>query len=151
MSVRHVDNAFEDVRGSIADILEDETIEHVTLITSAAGAIRGNHYHRETHQWVYVIAGALRYVSRDAAGAVERGTACVGDVLHTGPMDAHAMEALEHTTMVVMTRGPRGGREYESDTFRLDEPLIASGSAGGAQLAAPGVSQRAAPAHGARA
>jgi hypothetical protein len=46
-------------------------------------------------------------------------------VLRTGPGDAHAMEALKHTTMVVMTRGPRGGREYESDTFRLDEPLIA--------------------------
>jgi hypothetical protein len=44
-------------------------------------------------------------------------------------MDAHAIEALEDTTMVVMTRGPRGGREYESDTFRLAEPLISEGVA----------------------
>jgi len=39
-------------------------------------------------------------------------------------MEAHALQALEDTTMVVMTRGPRGGREYESDTFRLSELLI---------------------------
>jgi hypothetical protein len=45
------------------------------------------------------------------------------------------MEAIEPTTMVVMTRGPRGGREYESDTFRLDEPLIAD--TGAAQRAVP--------------
>jgi hypothetical protein len=42
----------------------------------------------------------------------------------TGPHEAHAIEALEDTTMVVMTRGPRGGREYESDTYRLDAALI---------------------------
>jgi dTDP-4-dehydrorhamnose 3,5-epimerase-like enzyme len=137
MSVRHVANAFEDARGSIADILEDETIEHVTLITTTPGAVRGNHYHRETYQWVYIVSGALRYVTRDDAGSVERGVVHAGDVLFTGPLGAHAMEAIEPTTMVVMTRGPRGGREYESDTFRLDEPLIADTV--GAQRAVPGV------------
>jgi dTDP-4-dehydrorhamnose 3,5-epimerase-like enzyme len=124
MILRHVTPAFADDRGSITDILEDEIIEHVTLITTARGAVRGNHLHRETHQFVYVVVGALRYTVRDAAGIITNGVARAGDTLGTGPMDAHAIEALEDTTMVVMTRGPRGGREYESDTFRLDEPLI---------------------------
>jgi hypothetical protein len=26
--------------------------------------------------------------------------------------------------MLVLTRGPRGGDDYESDTFRLEVPLI---------------------------
>jgi quercetin dioxygenase-like cupin family protein len=78
---------------------------------------------------VYVVAGALRYAVRNRAGEIERGTARAGDVLHTGPHEAHALEAVEAATMVVMTRGPRGGREYESDTFRLEEPLIASDAA----------------------
>ncbi len=129
MNVRHIEKAFEDGRGSIADILEGEIIEHVTLITTAAGAVRGNHYHRETHQWVYIVSGALRYVTSDAEGRAESGVVRAGDVLGTRPMDAHAMEALEDTTMVVMTRGPRGGREYESDTFRLDDQLIPAGVA----------------------
>jgi dTDP-4-dehydrorhamnose 3,5-epimerase-like enzyme len=124
MILRHVTPAFADDRGSITDILEDEIIEHVTLITTARGAVRGNHLHRETHQFVYVVEGALRFAVRDAAGITTSGVARAGDILGTGPMDAHAIEALEDTAMVVMTRGPRGGREYESDTFRLDEPLI---------------------------
>jgi oxalate decarboxylase/phosphoglucose isomerase-like protein (cupin superfamily) len=141
MSVQRVERAFEDARGSIADILEDEIIEHVTLIATSAGAVRGNHVHRETHQWVYIVSGALRYVTRDEQGDLERGVVRAGDRLYTGPMDAHAMEALEDTTMVVMTRGPRGGREYESDTFRLEDPLIADPVS--AQAAAPVAKARA--------
>jgi quercetin dioxygenase-like cupin family protein len=128
MSVRRVEKAFEDTRGSITDILEDELVEHVTLITTARGAVRGNHVHHATYQFVYVLSGALRYVTRDDAGGVAHGTVGAGDVLSTGPMEAHAMEALEDTTMIVMTRGPRGGREYESDTYRLEQDLIPSGA-----------------------
>jgi oxalate decarboxylase/phosphoglucose isomerase-like protein (cupin superfamily) len=124
MSVRHVSIAFADERGSIADILEDEPIEHVSVIHTRRGAVRGNHYHRETHQWVYVIEGALRCLTRDANGREVQAVARAGDVYYSGPYDAHAIEALEDSVMVVMTRGPRGGREYESDTFRLVEPLL---------------------------
>ncbi len=124
MIVKHIEKAFADGRGSIADILEDETIEHVTLITTAKGTVRGNHYHRETHQWLYIVSGVLAYAVCEGGGPPETGEVRAGDVLGTGPMEAHALVALEDTTMVVMTRGPRGGREYESDTFRLAEPLI---------------------------
>jgi quercetin dioxygenase-like cupin family protein len=123
MKVRHVETAFEDARGSIADILEDETIEHVSLLTTVKGSVRGNHYHRETDQWLYIVTGALEYAIRNADG-ISSGVVRAGDVLQTGPMESHALVAIEDTTMVVMTRGPRGGREYESDTYRLAEPLI---------------------------
>jgi uncharacterized RmlC-like cupin family protein len=126
MNVRHVEKAFEDARGSITDILEDETIEHVSILTTAANSVRGNHLHRETHQWLYIVSGALRYATQHGDAPVETGIVRAGDVLKTGPMEAHAIEALEDTTMVVMTRGPRGGREYESDTYRLETPLIAA-------------------------
>ncbi len=129
MNVRHVEKAFEDARGSIADILEDEIIEHVSILTTATGSVRGNHLHRETHQWLYIVSGALRYATQHGDATVESGIVSPGDVLRTGPMEAHAIEALEDTTMVVMTRGPRGGREYESDTYRLEMPLIAADAA----------------------
>jgi dTDP-4-dehydrorhamnose 3,5-epimerase-like enzyme len=126
MNVRHVEKAFEDPRGSIADILEDETIEHVSILTTAAGSVRGNHLHRETYQWMYIVSGSLRYATQHGDAPVQGDVVRAGDVLMTGPMEAHAIEALEDTTMVVMTRGPRGGREYESDTYRLETPLIAA-------------------------
>lgn len=130
MSVTHIEKAFEDARGSIADILEDEPVEHVSIITTVAGSVRGNHVHRATHQWIYIIQGALRYATGLPGAGVVRGVARAGDVLATGPGEAHAVEALEDTTMVVMTRGPRGGREYETDTFRLDAPLVEPGAPG---------------------
>ena len=121
---RHVEPAFQDQRGAIADVLEGEPVEHVTIIDSAPGAVRGNHFHRETNQWVYVLRGALHYVVEGPDGEREQGTVRPGDLLMTGPMEKHAMEALEPSSMVVLTRGPRGGRKYETDTYRLDEPLI---------------------------
>ncbi len=123
MKTYHVAPAFDDARGSIADILEDEIIEHVSILTTRRGSVRGNHLHRETHQWLYITSGALRFVT-SLDGATQTGVVRAGDVLMTGPDESHAIEALEDTTMVVMTRGPRGGREYESDTYRLDAPLI---------------------------
>ena len=46
------------------------------------------------------------------------------DLLLTEPNESHALETLEETLFLVLTRGPRGGDRYESDTFRLDVPLI---------------------------
>jgi hypothetical protein len=47
------------------------------------------------------------------------------DLILSVPHERHAFEALEDTTFLVLTRGPRGGEDYEKDTFRLDVPLIA--------------------------
>ena len=125
MKVHHVSAAFEDARGSIADILEDEPIEHVSVLQTRQGSVRGNHLHRATDQWLYITSGALRFVTQAGDAPEETAIGRPGDVIHCGPNEAHAMEALEDTTMIVMTRGPRGGREYESDTYRLKTPLIA--------------------------
>ena len=65
MNIQHVEYSIQDGRGTIADILEDEPIEHVTVIESKTGAVRGNHVHRETHQWVYVVTGKLRGFSTE--------------------------------------------------------------------------------------
>lgn len=124
MIVRRVETAFEDERGWIKDVLEDEPIEHVSVILSRKGSVRGNHFHRETYQWVYLLSGSFRYVVETDDGGRQEGLIEAGDLLLTEPLDRHALETLEDATMVVLTRGPRGGRNYESDTIRLDDPLI---------------------------
>ncbi len=134
MKVYHVAPAFEDARGAIADILEDEIVEHVSILTTRKGSVRGNHLHRETHQWLYITTGMLRFVTQTEGAESAMVVGRPGDVILTGPSEAHAMEALEDTTMIVMTRGPRGGREYESDTYRLESPLIAPDEASGAPI-----------------
>lgn len=125
MLQEHIEMVHQDARGWIADVLEDEPVEHVTLLSTRRGGVRGNHVHHATHQWLYVISGALRYVVRTEDGFRKEGVLRDGDLLLTGPNEAHAFQAEANTLMMAFTRGPRGGREYESDTFRLDEPLIA--------------------------
>jgi oxalate decarboxylase/phosphoglucose isomerase-like protein (cupin superfamily) len=124
MNIRKVTPAHHDARGTISDVLEDETIEHVSIITSASGAVRGNHYHKLTSQWLYILEGRLKVATREPNGEVRTATVEMGDVVSTGPMEEHATVALEPTTMLVLTRGPRGGRDYETDTYRLETPIL---------------------------
>ncbi|MBF0355158.1 MAG: hypothetical protein HQL43_07985 [Alphaproteobacteria bacterium] len=123
MLLTHPAINFEDDRGAIKDIMFREPVDHVTVITSKAGVVRGNHFHNETVQWVYLASGSLKSLTRKDNGAVEVTALKPGDLILTEAGEQHALEALEDSTFFVFTRGPRGGQDYESDTFRLDKPL----------------------------
>jgi quercetin dioxygenase-like cupin family protein len=110
---------FEDARGVIQDLFDGDKVA-VTHITTRKGAIRGNHVHDLTTQWTYVTSGKLRMASGSRKFVVEAGQMCVHP-----PGEPHAWEALEDADCLVFTRGPRSGADYESDTYRLEEPLLA--------------------------
>ena len=114
-----------DRRGDIIDLLENEAINAVTIVTFTRGAVRGNHVHKQTTQWNYVMEGRVRIVSETAEGCRHEMTMQPGDLVVTDPNVAHALEGIEASKVMVFTKGPRGGKEYESDTFRLETPLIA--------------------------
>ena len=40
------------------------------------------------------------------------------------PWEAHAFKGLKKSKLLVITRGPRAGSNYEKDTFRLKKPLL---------------------------
>ena len=114
---------FTDNRGSILDIFVDQPVDHSCWILSVAGAIRGNHYHKYTTQYTLVLSGELYYVSRNlidntlVEGVFEKGTMIVSP-----PMEAHAMQARDGSCeFIAFASGPRGGHNYENDTFRLNE------------------------------
>ena len=65
MNITKIKAVFNDNRGSIADIFYKTNINHIAIINSRARAIRGNHYHKESTQHLFVIKGSLRYYSRD--------------------------------------------------------------------------------------
>ena len=112
---------FEDHRGVIQDWFgPDEPIDSVTHITTLKGHVRGNHYHRATTQWTLVLSGRLVMTN-----GLHSTTMGAGRLIKHEPGDPHAWKALEDSACLVFTRGPRSGDQYESDTYRLDEPLIA--------------------------
>ncbi|HEV7121679.1 MAG TPA: hypothetical protein VGN56_02515 [Candidatus Paceibacterota bacterium] len=115
---------FEDARGTIRDILTHTPIEHITIITCASGAVRGNHYHKETIQYDYVVSGRMKILSRPAGQErVEAVVAEAGTLVKHDLSEAHALIALEDSVFLSITEGTRGGDDYEKDTYRLDEPL----------------------------
>jgi quercetin dioxygenase-like cupin family protein len=47
-----------------------------------------------------------------------------GTMVCDEPGVAHAWKAIKDTEVLVFTRGPRSGEDYESDTERLKVPLL---------------------------
>jgi quercetin dioxygenase-like cupin family protein len=110
---------FEDHRGVIEDLLYG-SIDAVTKITSVKGAVRGNHLHRYTTQWTYVISGRM-IAARHKKGRPTSREFGPGDLFCEEPGVAHAWQFLEDSVVLVFTRGPRSGEDYESDVVRLPE------------------------------
>ena len=115
--------AFKDARGRIIDILDGIPVECVTLLTSKRGSVRGNHFHKKTTQYAYVLEGKLRLYTQPPGGAVRSRVITAGDLVVTPPKERHAFVALEDSVLLACAHGPRAGRSYEADTYRLDKPL----------------------------
>jgi len=112
----------EDHRGIISDIIEKESINAITLLTIKKGKVRGNHYHKKTFQWNYIISGKMKLVTK-MNGIKKSIILNKDDIAVTIPFEQHALVGVTNCKVLVFTKGPRGGKEYESDTFRLNYPL----------------------------
>ena len=117
--------AHTDDRGTITDLIKDDTINAVTVITFTKGAVRANHYHEHTVQWNYVLSGEVLLVTQMPGGERYERSLFKGDFAVTRENERHALQGLTNAEVLIMTKGPRAGSDYENDTFRLTEPLIA--------------------------
>jgi quercetin dioxygenase-like cupin family protein len=107
--------SYEDKRGKIKDLIVSE-IDSVTHITFTAGAIRGNHFHKYTTQWVFVVNGKVEGLTKVNERVVFE-VFSAGDFFVSYPNEAHAFKALEPCEILVFTKGPRSGGDYNLDTF----------------------------------
>jgi len=123
MRIKKIRPAFKDPRGTITDILDNVDLNSVTRITSKKGVARGNHFHKKTTQWLYLLEGKVRYVSRRGKGKTRSAMMRPGDLACSPPHEAHAVITLEPSTFLVFSKGPRHGKNYEADTFRLETPI----------------------------
>lgn len=122
--------ATKDKRGDISDIFYKENINHVAVINSLKGALRGDHYHKQTTQAMYMAEGSLRYYYKEYDkkkkqwGKTKSAVVKEGEMVTTPPYEIHALEILENNKFIVFSWGKRGGKDYESDTFRVKPSLI---------------------------
>ena len=116
-----------DDRGRIADAFFGVNINHVVVIDSLKGAVRGNHYHKETVQSILITKGSMEYWYKKLNDDLPAQfvIAVEGDVITSDNNEIHAMKMLEdNTQFIAFTEGVRGGKNYESDTYRIENSII---------------------------
>lgn len=121
---RRIEPEFVDERGGIARLLDDgvTSIRSALLITSKAGAVRANHYHKEDAHYCYLLSGRMEYLERPAEQAdapLAREVLEAGDLVYTPPRAAHAMRFLEDSTFLALATKSRHQEAYEQDTVRV--------------------------------
>jgi len=123
MEHRKVDNNFVDDRGFIRDILIEDELHGLGHISITKGASRGHHYHKLTVQWIYLLTGKLLYLYQVGDEDVVAIEVNPSELVRSDILEKHAIIALEDSEFIVISKGPRSGEGYETDTYRLDEPL----------------------------
>ena len=113
--------AFEDERGKIYNIIDREGIEHVAIIGSKKGTVRGNHYHPDDWQYIYMVKGSMAadYFHVDLKIA---STAVVveGQLEFVPPGWAHRYQFLEDSVFLNITPGDREDERFEQHTIKFD-------------------------------
>ena len=116
--------AFTDKRGLIYNVL-GHPIEHVAVIVTHRGAVRGNHVHEREIQYCYILRGRVRceavavHPATPGANAREVQDARSGDLIITPPGVAHKRTYLAATIEIALYTVPRLQMENE-DTFPFE-------------------------------
>lgn len=123
MEIKKIKCIQEDERGSITDIVEQVDFNGATIIRSKVGSVRGNHFHKKTIQYVYVLSGKMKCLAQKPQQKVMMAIVEPGDLVSHDLLESHSFEALEDTLFLVLSSGLRTGKDYEKDTYRLESPL----------------------------
>ena len=121
---------FEDRRGKIIDVFVNSPKEHCLIVTFTKGAVRGNHFHKKSTQFSFVLSGELDYYFAKVdkkSGKLKKiikKTVKKNTFNTHKPYEAHAFKSKKKSVLVAISCGIRGGSRYEKDTFRLKNKLI---------------------------
>ena len=89
--------------------------------SSKKGAVRANHYHPNQVQYVYLISGRYKTVSKDLNkknAKIEELIVEPGMLVITPKMIAHAMKFLEDSVFINMTTGHRDSDKFSEHTIK---------------------------------
>ncbi len=121
--IKNIKPEFVDERGGITKILDDgkTNIKSVLLITSKAGTVRSNHYHKKDTHYLYVLSGVMEYYEKPvkAKDKPKKVVVKAGDMVYTPTMMIHATKFLKDTVLVTLSTKSRNQKAYEKDTVRI--------------------------------
>jgi quercetin dioxygenase-like cupin family protein len=101
-------------------------------VTFTKDAIRGNHFHKESIQSAYVMEGNFQIynvmIDKDLkydSKKIEIIETTKGDYITHEKFEAHSYKCTSDSgSLMVFTKGVRGGKFYEDDTYRIEKKLI---------------------------
>jgi len=78
------------------------TWKEVNYVRSGAGTVRGNHYHKESHELVFILEGKAEVVLRDVNNAAdtEKVTLRAGEGIEIDTFVLHTMRYLTDTVQI---------------------------------------------------
>ena len=123
-------SSFKDDRGEIIDIFVKSPKDHCSIITSTKGAVRGNHFHKKSTQFTFIISGRFklyRATVDDEGNLKEKVRIDIiekNELIEHPPYESHTLVAdTDEAVLLAFACGTRGGNFYEKDTFRRKKKL----------------------------
>jgi quercetin dioxygenase-like cupin family protein len=120
-----LDDSFKDERGEIVNLLLT-SITSVARITSKAGTVRANHWHKTDWHYAFVESGEILYFERPVGDTVVPAPQLykAGEMFFTRPNVEHAMLFTKDTVFFTFAKNERSHDAHESDLVRV--PFITS-------------------------
>lgn len=119
VTVKKITPVHSDERGAITDLL-NENVGHVGLITTKAGTVRANHYHKKSIQYSYILSGKFKVLvaSSEDTTKTEEITLNAGELITIQPGIVHSFKAIEDADMIDIISQSREGHNYEEDVMK---------------------------------
>ena len=121
---------FEDKRGKIIDVFVNSPKDHCIIVTFTKGAVRGNHFHKKSTQFSFLLSGELDFYfakidkKNGKLKKIKKKTIKKNTFITHEPYEAHAFCSRRNSVLIAFSCGVRGGKYYEKDTFRLKNKLV---------------------------
>lgn len=110
-----------DARGRMAEILNRGPWHTILTGEMNAGAVMGNHYHKRTLVFFFVVRGRVVIDTLHAGtGARDRVTLASGEGVLLTPMESHAIRFQEPSEFLMLKSEPYDPKD--PDTFELPVP-----------------------------
>ena len=90
---------FADARGRMLGVINEGQWEEINFVETAAGHVRGGHYHRETRELFLIISGDIR-VRIVREGVASQHDFSAGSVFVIEPGESHWFETLTPCTWI---------------------------------------------------
>ncbi len=118
--IKKIEPVHTDERGEITDLI-NEKLNHVGLITSKKDSIRGNHYHKLSIQYNYILSGKIEVTLAKVENPSETEKVILGpgEFISIQPKIIHKVKAIEDCVFLDFISESRAGTGFEDDVVRI--------------------------------